>query len=226
MDTALQQTLNKKQYFIFDMDGTLVDLEELNHKGYAVTVEEFFALTLTNEDYQKYFSGTRTAEAFHGFLQSKKVGEYDVDELIRHFRSIKRDKLINTPEEVVSLKKGAKKYLEYLQGRDFAVCLATSTVPEFVTAITRHFDIDRLFDLTLTADDVTIGKPDPQIYNTAIEKLQASKEAAIVFEDSKNGIESAKNAGIVCVGIHTRGLNDEYVHNADYVIEDFLSLIT
>ena len=82
--------IKKKKAFIFDMDGTIIDLEELNYKGYAGTINKFFKIRLNNNDYQKYFSGTRTAEAFDGFLKNKGIANYDVDELISDFREGKR----------------------------------------------------------------------------------------------------------------------------------------
>ncbi len=219
-DTLIKQ-LNKKKAFIFDMDGTIIDLEELNHKGYADTIKKSFDIELTNEDYQKYFSGTRTADAFNGFLKSKSVSDYEVEELIKDFRDGKRYNLKNNPDEVVFLKRGVVAFLENLKKGGLATCLATSTVKEFVDIILGHFDLNKFLDVVLTADDVTKGKPDPQIYNIAIDRLDVKKDEAVVFEDSKNGIDSAKNAGILCVGIWTKGLNDEFVKKADFVVEDY-----
>jgi beta-phosphoglucomutase len=217
----LQNQLKTKKAFIFDMDGTIIDLEELNHKGYAETIKKFFNITLNNDDYQKYFSGTRTAEAFDGFLKSKQINDYDVNKLISDFREGKRYNLKNNPDEVGFLKKGIANFLNSLKQKGYSTCLATSTVKEFVDIILEHFQLKTLFDIVLTADDVTKGKPNPQIYNTAIDRLDITREEAVVFEDSKNGIASAQNAGIFCVGILTKGLNDDYVKNADFVIEDF-----
>lgn len=115
-------------------------------------------------------------------------------------------------------------YLKYLKEKGYKTCLATSTVKEFVDVILKHYGLLEYFDEVLTADDVTKGKPDPQIYNIALKRLMVSKGEAIVFEDSKNGVSSAKNAGIYCIGILTKGLNEDYVYSADSVIENYKDL--
>lgn len=189
-----EEKLSNVKAFIFDMDGTIIDLEELNHKGYTDTIYKYFKIKLGNDDYQKYFSGTRTAEAFEGFLKNKKIYDYGVDELISDFRKSKRYNLKNNPDDVIFLKNGIGKFLSLVKQNNYSTCLATSTYKEFVDIILEHFKLKTSFYIVLTADDVTEGKPSPQIYNTAIERLNIRKETAVVFEDSKNGISSAQSA--------------------------------
>lgn len=217
----LKSSIIGKKAFIFDMDGTILDLEGLNFKGYGATVKKFFGLELDNKDYQKYFSGTRTAEAFGGYLKSKGKKNYDVDELISDFRKNKRYQLKTNASQVIRPKKNAIELFKLLKAKKLSTCLATSTVKEFVDIILKHFDIKQYFDVVLTAEDVSKGKPDPQIYLTAIEGLQVPESNAVVFEDSKNGIASAKGAGILCVGFFTPGQNDGFVEEADFVIYDY-----
>ncbi len=217
----LNKILKTKTAFIFDMDGTILDMENLNYSGYKETVKEFFNLELDNSKYQQYFSGSRTARGFKDFLQSNNITDYNVDKLIKAFREIKRTNLINKPESVTKLKPGIIDYLEKLKQSNKKIALATSTVKEFVDIILNYYDLVKFFDVILTAEDVTKGKPDPQIYNIAVFKLDVNKEESVVFEDSKNGILSAKKAKIFCVGIHTKGLNDRYANKADTVISDY-----
>ncbi|MDD3648221.1 MAG: HAD family phosphatase [Candidatus Dojkabacteria bacterium] len=217
----LKNLLKTKEAFIFDMDGTILDLEDLNFKGYASTVKKFFDLDLDNHNYQKYFSGTRTAEAFCGYLDSQKKKDFDVDELINDFRRAKRKNLELNITEVVRLTPGIREFLANLKLVGKQTCLATSTVKEFVDIIVDHFRFRELFDVIITAEDLTKGKPDPQIYNLAVDKLGVGKSDALVFEDSRNGIAAAKSADIYCVGIHTKGKNDVFVKKADLVITDF-----
>lgn len=211
--------------FIFDMDGTIVDLEELNYRGYLQTVKESFDLDLSEIEYLKHFAGSRTAEGFQSYLKEQDIIEYEVEELVRNFRNIKRENLENKTKEVVSLKEGVKKYFEYLKSEDKKICLATSTVEEFVNIIIEFFNLSEYFNTIITAEDVTEGKPSPQVYKFALDKLGTNKEKSVVFEDSKNGIASAKNAGVLCVGILTKGLNDKFVTKADFVIRSYLELI-
>lgn len=217
--------LLQKEYFIFDMDGTILDLENLNYNGYKETLKKFFNLTLTQEEYQIYFSGVHTSLGFTKFLEKKFISGFNVEELIRSFRDGKRYNLQNNIEEVVLLKDGVVEFFEILKDHKKSLSLATSTIKEFVDLILEHFNLSKYFELILTAEDVNKGKPDPEIYNTAVSLLCANKESCIVFEDSKSGIQSAKNAGIYCIGIYTKGLNEDFVNTADYVIEDYKDFI-
>ena len=219
------QVLKDKECYIFDMDGTLIDLEKLNHNSYSNTINEFFGKEVTNDDYQKYFSGTRTAKAFEDFLKSKGIGEHNTDELINHFREMKEDNLVNNFHNCVTLIKGAKEYLEYLKSENKIVILATSTIKDFVDIITEKLDISQYFNYIITAEDVVKGKPDPEIYLLSVKKANVDKSDAVIFEDSKNGIDSAIASGVMCVGIHTKGLNDNYVNKADLVIENYEEIL-
>lgn len=132
----------------------------------------------------------------------------------------------NNIAEVVLLKDGVIEYFDFLKSEGKKIALATSTVKEFVDLVIVHFGFGKYFDLVLTAEDVSKGKPDPEIYNIAVARFNADKEKCVVFEDSKNGIQSAQNASVFCIGIHTKGLNDDFVQNADFVIEDYRELIS
>lgn len=221
----LEKLTNAKQAFIFDMDGTIVDLEQLNYTGYKETLQKFFDIDLDWENYLKYFAGTRTAEALNSFLQAHNESNYDVDQLIKNFRDIKGENLKNNFKQTVSLKPGILEYLNFLKSKSKQIALATSSVQKFTHLILKNFEIEKYFAPILTAADITNGKPDPEIYNKAIDLLKVEKQDALVFEDSKNGIESGLNADIEVVAIHTKGLNDSFVEEADYVIEDYRELI-
>ena len=64
-------------------------------------------------------------------------------------------------------------------------------------------DILDCFDVVICADDVAAGrtKPNPDLFLLALDQLQVQKEAAIVFEDSPNGVKAAKSAGIFVVAV-------------------------
>ena len=217
--------LNTKQCFIFDMDGTLINLEELNHTSYSNTIKEYFKQEINNDDYQKYFSGTKTAKAFEGYLKNKNINNFNTEELITHFRKQKRYNLENNFKQCVTLIEGAQEYLELLKSKNKTIILATSTIKDFVDIITQKLDLIKYFNHIITAEDITKGKPDPEIFFLALKKSKIEKEKAVVFEDSKNGISAGVSSGILCIGIHTKGLNDKWVNNADLVINNYKEIL-
>ncbi len=216
--------LNKKLH-IFDMDGTLVNLEELNRLSYSSTINRYFNITLSDNDYQNYFSGTKTAKAFDSYLQSKNLKNYIIDELIKDFRKRKEDFLENNFNSYVSLIPNADEYLKHLKSDGKIIVLATSTIKFFTEVILKKLGFLEYFDFVVTAEDVLNGKPNPEIYNFVVSKAGIQKEFSVVYEDSRNGIISAKSAELFCIGIHSQGLNDIAVKTADHIIKDYLELI-
>jgi beta-phosphoglucomutase-like phosphatase (HAD superfamily) len=58
-----------------------------------------------------------------------------------------------------------------------------------------------------------------------MQKANISKQDAVIFEDSKNGISAGLASGILCIGIHTQGLNDKWVQKADIVIDNYEKIL-
>ena len=61
--------------------------------------------------------------------------------------------------------------------------------------------LDRYFEAIVSAEDVTAGKPDPQVFLAAAEKLQVPASRCVVVEDAAAGVEAARRAGMKCVGV-------------------------
>jgi HAD superfamily hydrolase (TIGR01509 family) len=96
---------------------------------------------------------------------------------------------------------GVKDYLEGAKERGLKLAVASSSPDNWVSGhLTRLCLID-YFDTIKTADDVARTKPDPELYNAALEALSIQADEAIVFEDSPNGVKAAKAAGIFCVAV-------------------------
>jgi beta-phosphoglucomutase-like phosphatase (HAD superfamily) len=81
-----------------------------------------------------------------------------------------------------------------------------------------------IFDVIVSGEDVKNGKPDPEPYEKAIAKLGLSKDECLVVENAPLGIESAKNAGVFCVGVPTY-LDKTKLHEADIIVKNHAELI-
>lgn len=217
--------INNRKVHIFDMDGTLLNLENVNYSAYARTLKDFFGTELSQEEYQRFFSGTRTRWAFEQY-NSHVNKAANAEEQVILFRKLKREILSsNSVGDYVSFIPGAKEYLEKLSKEERIIILATSTIREFTDILLRSQGIQQYFDFILTAEDASKGKPDPEVYEKAINLSGLNTKDILVYEDSKNGIASGLASGCNVVGIHTKGLNDEWVQTADYVIQSFEELM-
>lgn len=224
-ENILKQKLGNAEAFVFDMDGTLVDLEKLNFESFAGSIKKLLYRNLSPKEYQLFFSGVGSEAGFHNYLKSINGPHDKFSELLKSYRDYKRLNLKMNINNVVFLKEGAKEFLEKLKLDGKKVALATSTINEFTELILNTFKLKDYFQVIVTIEDITHGKPDPEIFNLALNKLGVGSEKAICFEDSANGIKAAKNANLYTVGILTPGLNDDYVHSADVVIDSYKTCI-
>ena len=217
----LKEKLESVDCVMLDLDGTLFDLENLNFSTFKATISQVLCYELTPDEYQTYFSGSKLRDGFNRFSSAKKCMTADIEKLISIFREIKGKALNEAIDEVVKVREGAEKFIQKLLERGKRVCMVTSTNKDFTDIIIDRFGFRKYFEFILTEDDIDVGKPNPAVYILALQNFSVTKEKAVAFEDSKNGISSAMSAGIFCIGVYNKGLNDSYVEMADVVVEDF-----
>jgi HAD superfamily hydrolase (TIGR01509 family) len=107
---------------------------------------------------------------------------------------------------------GVVELLDALQEASVPVAVATSATREYADFVLTRLGLKDCFRFILTAEDITHGKPDPEIYLLAAERLGIRPEQMMVLEDSANGCRAAVAAGAYCVAVpnrHTR------LHNFD-----------
>lgn len=194
---------NSKKWAFFDLDGTLVDLEKSNYNIYRQVIKKMYGLELTYNEWKIGFTGRRPQDSIPNFLKTNgvTVKVLKLDEFVFLAKPIKDDCVFNRLLSNSSIIIGAKDYLVKLKMGGCRLMLTTSTVRIYAESILEQYGIKDLFEYIFTGDDVSIGKPDPQVYLLALEKSNVTPSEAIVFEDSNSGIVSALAAGLDCIRI-------------------------
>ena len=177
------------KYIITDFDGTLVDTMKANMAAYTEAFEES-GYVFSDKLYAKAF-GLRFDDMCNvlGVTENKTV----------------RDKIRTLKSEVYpkyfDLIKVNKELLHFIASvPDVKVAIATTAAKKNFYNVMRHVLPGVTVDVIVTGEDVKNGKPDPEVYNIAKEKLGVTDNSeVIVFEDSEVGIKAANNAGIVNV---------------------------
>lgn len=178
---------------VFDLDGLLIDTEWVFAEAAARILArrgqrlepEFFATMM----------GTPGRDALPRFCDRYRL----TDPLAVIAAEYKQSFLDVLAGSRPPLMPGAVDLIRRLEERDVPRAIGTSSTREYVEAVFGpHGLLDR-FAFVLTADDVTHGKPDPEIYRTAAERFGFSPAAVVVLEDSINGLRAAKAAGSRCV---------------------------
>jgi beta-phosphoglucomutase-like phosphatase (HAD superfamily) len=105
---------------------------------------------------------------------------------------------------------------------NFRLAVVTGSERATVESFMNQF-FPGIFDVVVSGEDVSYGKPYPEPYLKAVEMLGIAKDECIVVENAPMGVESAKRAGLYCVGVPTY-VSPDRLSEADIVLEDHASL--
>lgn len=175
---------------VFDADGTLFDTERLAQKVWLKVAHEMGEPAI--EEHYLELIGRNREGIVALLLQVTRPG-FPLDDFLAVCTQRSRAQLA---EVGVPVKEGAREILEFLRSRGILIALATSS-----GSVTTQLKLERTglldyFQVVVTGDMVSRGKPDPEIYLTACQKLGIEPAQAMAVEDSPNGIRSAHAAGI------------------------------
>ena len=118
---------------------------------------------------------------------------------------------------------GVESLIEDLRSRRIPIALVTAGLRNRLENSVPQGFLQK-FDAMVTGDDTTQGKPSPEPYLKAVEKLRLKPEDCLVIENAPLGIQSAKRAGIRCIALSTT-LSNGYLKEADEVVSSFEELI-
>ena len=209
----------KLKCVIFDMDGVIIDSEEIHKKAYY---ETFNSLGVNvSEELYKTMTGSSTINAFQ-----KLVNHFNLDDIPEELVLQKRKRYVNFFENdpTLSLVNGVKELIQFLHKQNLTLVLASSSAMVNINRVFSRFDLNKYFTAKISGADLTASKPHPEIFEKATILGGVSKEHCIVVEDSDNGIEAANKAGIYVVGYKNPLVSDQTLKNADLIIKDYNKL--
>lgn len=195
---------------IFDMDGVLIDSENLHYNIEVELMKGFGAditLSVTNE-----FLGMRFEEYFT-ILKKRHGLEVSVEEIMQK-HSVMAEKYYR---EIFPAMPHVQEVLSLLQER-FSLAVVTSSRTDFAKAALGRLGLLPFFKVLVGAEDVTQGKPHPEPYLLASQKLGIQPENIVVVEDAINGFRAAKKAGMQVVGLKSTHNSEQDFREADNVI--------
>lgn len=201
---------------IFDMDGVIIDSEPLHIKLEGELLEELGGTF--NRKKHNSLVGT-TDHSMWSLFKEKFNLEPTVEEMV----DIKRQRFIDNIHQI-SLVSNFNKLINSLHKEKYPMALASSNNRGAVNAIIKEFNLNKYLTVSITGDEVDRGKPDPEIFLTAAEKLNVQPERCLVFEDANNGVAAAKAANMKCIGLQNPNSGDQDLSKADLVIDDFSEL--
>lgn len=175
---------------IFDMDGVLIDAREWHFEALNDALE-LFGFSIDRQSHESRFDGLPTRVKLE--ILSKEFG------LPKSLHP-----LINTVKQERTLRIAAAKcypkpqhliLIAALKRGGIKVGVATNSIRQTTEAMLDYAGILPLLDVVVTNQDVTMSKPDPEIYLLAMERLGSVPDHTLVIEDNPNGVAAAKAAG-------------------------------
>ena len=202
---------------IFDMDGVLVDTYHTHYKSWVAMAEKE-GFTFTEEQFAPTFGRTSREIIAHFWgsgLSDQRIAEMDAAKE-EAFRRIIADDFPAMP--------GARDLVESLAEDGFALAVGSSGPPENVAMVLDELGVSDHFQAVVTGADVTRGKPDPQVFLIAAERLRTAPAACAVIEDAPAGVAAARAAGMKAIGLVSTGRAPEDLDEADLVVRQLSEL--
>jgi HAD superfamily hydrolase (TIGR01509 family) len=209
------------QALIFDFDGLILDTETpefvcwqniYREHGFEFPQEEWGTI-IGGNGHSDFDAAEHLARLSQGRLDSASL---------RARNRLESDAMILAEKPMP----GVLEYLRDAKQAGIKLAIASSSDRTWVHTHAKRIGVFDYFDHIVTANDVGFGrtKPNPDLFVTALSRLQVPKEAAIVFEDSPNGVLAANRAGIFVVAVPNRVTSTLSIEGANLIVESLHDL--
>ncbi|WLR49289.1 pyrophosphatase PpaX [Halobacillus litoralis] len=201
---------------LFDLDGTLIDTNELIIASFTHTIEQYSDRTYEREEILD-FIGPPLKESLH------KVNPDKVEEMVETYRKHN----IENHNRYVKAYEGVVETIETLKGQGYKLGIVTTKMRNTVHMGLELTNLDGLFETVVTLDDVTNAKPHPEPIVKALNQLDSQASEAMMVGDNTHDIEAGQNAGTKTAGVawtvKGRKVLDDL--NPDYMLDNMRDLL-
>lgn len=199
---------------IFDMDGVLADTARPHFESWQMAGREL-GFEMTEELFHETFGMTN--QKITPILYGRPATDGEVADVIRvkegYYREIVADELVPVP--------GVVDFIRDLESAGLRMAVGSSGPLENVRLVVGALGVADAFDAVVSGEDVVHGKPDPEVFLIAAEKLGLDAATCLVVEDAPVGIRAALAAGMKCLAVtvtHRAALlRDAHVVRDDFV---------
>ena len=204
-----------KKAVVFDMDGVLIDSQPLHYEidmnvlkkcGYQANLE-----TVTP------YTGMSNPDRWPIYKSSLNLDQ-KVETLISMQEQIMMETFKNVPLSAIE---GIPSLLDQLNKKGLKCAVASSSSHELINLVLERTGIRKYFDALISGEDVTNGKPHPDIYLHAAKVLDVTPKDCVAIEDSPNGLKSAKSAGFFVIAYRNPTTYGQEFTHADHIVDDY-----
>lgn len=197
---------------IFDFDGVITDSETMHFDAFNKSLKPY-GYQISKEDYYGKYLGLNDPDLMNLLIEEKliEVAPDKAGELIENKKQIFNEMIENDSNII----EGVEEFLQLLKDNDIAIAIYSGALLCEIELILDKADMRGYFETIVSADQVTKGKPDPEGFLLALERLNSKRSEAIeagqcvVIEDSRWGLEAAEAAKMHPVAVTTSYPADE-----------------
>ncbi|MFS0821969.1 pyrophosphatase PpaX [Bacillus sp. 1P02SD] len=202
---------------LFDLDGTLIDTNELILQSFLHTFETYFPDRQFTREEILPFNGPTLHESFSS------VDPDRAEEMIAEYRKFNHEK----HDELVTEFPGVFDTIKTLKEQGYKIGVVTTKIRNTVNMGLKLTKLDQFFDVVVTLDDVKNPKPDPEPVLLALNLLGSTPEEAIMIGDNYQDIVAGQNAGTKTAGVAWSHKGKDFLleYKPDFMLEKMSDLL-
>lgn len=181
---------NKIKAVIFDMDGVLIDAKDWHYEALNKALR-LFGLEITRSEHETTYDGLPTKDKLEILSREKGLSK----SLHSFINEIKQQYTMEMVNNLCRPMFHHEYALSMLNKNGYKLAVASNSIRDSVSIMMDHAHLKQYLEFFVSNEDVTKGKPDPEMYTLSINKLRLTPEECLIIEDNENGLKAAYASG-------------------------------
>ena len=181
---------NKIKAVIFDMDGVLIDAKDWHYEALNKALR-LFGVEISRYDHLVTFDGLPTKDKLNMLSLEKKL-PVGIHSFVNEMKQIYTMEIVNSSCKPTFFHQYA---LSSLRKEGYKIAVCSNSIKNSIQVMMEKSALIDYLDFFLSNQDVKKGKPDPEMYNTAINRLGLNPKECLIVEDNPNGLKAAFASG-------------------------------
>jgi len=212
---------------IFDFDGVITDSEILHFRAFNAILAEH-GVKLTIKDYYKAYLGFTDVDCFKSLISQGllKIEESQIPDLVRK-KTVVFEELAKSEGRMIE---GVRGFIGMLEANEIPMAICSGALLPEIAMVLDEAGLSRLFEVIVSAEQITKGKPDPQGFLLTLQKLNAARpdpilaKQCVVIEDSQWGLQAANHARMHTIAV-TNSYDADQLTMAEKIVANLSELI-
>jgi pyrophosphatase PpaX len=208
---------NKIDTVLFDLDGTLIDTNELIVSSYLHTLDQYLPGQFKRQDVLP-FMGPTLRDVFEGIDSTR------ADEMIRTYREYN----LSNHDRLVTEFEGVNQTIRSLSENGYKLAVVTTKLADTAKMGLKLTGLEEYFPVLIALDHVEKAKPDPEPIYKALDQLGSKPESAMMVGDNHHDVLAGKNAGTKTAGVSwtLKGREHLAAYDPDYMLNQMPDLLS